>query len=67
MEYKKLCCARSFLSNEEVFVQRNKIYAMGRIGNRGYLIPVAKLIVPDWGRKLTPAKGCLTDPPGYIG
>jgi hypothetical protein len=40
---------------------------MGRIGKNGYVIPVAKIIVPDWGIKLTLAKVCLTGPPGYIG
>jgi hypothetical protein len=30
-------------------------------------ISIAKVIVPDWGIKLTPAWGFRTGPPGYIG
>ncbi len=29
-------------------------------------VPLAKLLVPDWGIKSTMAKGCRTDPPANV-
>jgi hypothetical protein len=34
---------------------------------RTFVHTVAEFIVPDWGIKLTPAKGYRTGPHGYIG